>query len=232
MDERTDRPCLPRDTCRDCGTSDGMDWWVATYRARSASHQTRCHSCYLAYCRAGHARLNPRRSTSGRCSWCGFIAEVRNPSGRCSPCQRSWKRSAGTITPHSTRVYVASCPDCNSAFTRRRPASGQTRCPSCSAGRMRDISRRKNNRRRGARTAGSRYTLADVAERAGRRCHICGKTVDMRRPGTHPMGPTVDHLVPISAGGPDSPSNVGLAHRTCNVRRGAGGTVQLILVAA
>jgi 5-methylcytosine-specific restriction endonuclease McrA len=51
----------------------------------------------------------------------------------------------------------------------------------------------------------------------------------MSLPGTHNMGATIDHLVPVSAGGKDSLSNVRLAHRSCNCARGVGGSVQLML---
>lgn len=48
-------------------------------------------------------------------------------------------------------------------------------------------------------------------------CGICGKPVDKRLPGTDPMGPTIDHIIPISRGGhPADLSNLQLAHRCCN----------------
>ena len=44
------------------------------------------------------------------------------------------------------------------------------------------------------------------------------------------LGATVDHLVPIAAGGLHTWDNVALAHRRCNLKRGAAGIVQLRLV--
>lgn len=90
-------------------------------------------------------------------------------------------------------------------------------------------SRRRYERRK-ANTVGRRYRLAEVAERDGYRCHICGKRVDMTLSGRHPMGPTADHLIPVSAHGGDQPENIALAHSTCNVHRGVGGVAQLRLV--
>lgn len=46
----------------------------------------------------------------------------------------------------------------------------------------------------------------------------------------HPKAPTIDHLLPVSAGGDDVRANVRLAHFICNSRRGSGGIVQLALV--
>lgn len=46
----------------------------------------------------------------------------------------------------------------------------------------------------------------------------------------HPRSASRDHLVPVSAGGTNDPSNMALAHLACNVSRGTGGNVQLQLV--
>jgi 5-methylcytosine-specific restriction endonuclease McrA len=91
--------------------------------------------------------------------------------------------------------------------------------------------RRQNARRRGA-TIGQHYTLRSVYERDAGRCHLCGKAVNISIPASQPLGPTIDHLVPLSAGGWDCSTNVALAHRECNVKRGAGGAAQLRLVVA
>jgi 5-methylcytosine-specific restriction endonuclease McrA len=64
------------------------------------------------------------------------------------------------------------------------------------------------------------YTLAEVAERDGYRCGICRVEVDMDLDGRLGMGPSIDHVVPISLGGDDTPANVQLAHRRCNSRKG------------
>lgn len=51
-------------------------------------------------------------------------------------------------------------------------------------------------------------------------CGICGKPVDKSLPGTDPMGPTIDHIIPIAKGGhPADISNLQLAHRQCNRKK-------------
>lgn len=52
-------------------------------------------------------------------------------------------------------------------------------------------------------------------------CHVCGQAVDMSLPYNDRMAPTRDHIVPRRAGGSHAPSNLKLAHRGCNSRRGA-----------
>lgn len=58
------------------------------------------------------------------------------------------------------------------------------------------------------------YRRAEIIERDGGLCHICGLLV--------PSGQEhLDHVVPISRGGADTPSNVRVAHALCNLRKHA-----------
>ena len=61
--------------------------------------------------------------------------------------------------------------------------------------------------------------LARVIERDGTRCHLCGQPVSMDK-RQHAKTPTLDHLIPKSRGGWWIESNLKLAHRDCNNRRG------------
>jgi 5-methylcytosine-specific restriction endonuclease McrA len=54
--------------------------------------------------------------------------------------------------------------------------------------------------------------LEDIATRDRWTCHLCGKRVTRKTW-------SLDHLLPISKGGPHLPSNVALAHRSCNSKR-------------
>lgn len=64
------------------------------------------------------------------------------------------------------------------------------------------------------------YTLAQIAERDGFRCGICGRKVDMALKFPHPRSPSVDHIIPLSKGGDDTKANVRLAHWGENLMRG------------
>lgn len=123
---------------------------------------------------------------------------------------------------------VAECSVCGTPFVRDKYQTSLKVCGEpCRKINARAAQNRKNSRRRGAKV-GDQYTIADVVKRDGNKCHLCGKRVDMSLPGIDRMGPTVDHLLPIAAGGLDELANVRLAHRSCNCSRGAGGTVQLM----
>ncbi|MFJ9374424.1 HNH endonuclease [Streptomyces sp. NPDC101455] len=65
------------------------------------------------------------------------------------------------------------------------------------------------------------YTLAEIAARDGYLCALCGLTVDMAIASPLPDSPSIDHIFPISVSRDDTRSNVQLAHRRCNVAKGA-----------
>jgi hypothetical protein len=79
--------------------------------------------------------------------------------------------------------------------------------------------KREKARRRSHRRAGEDFTLREIAERDGWRCHLCGDRVPDRQYEARDKDPTIDHLVPISHGGPHTRDNVALAHNRCNWER-------------
>lgn len=133
--------------------------------------------------------------------------------------------------PHSKLTYKV-CGDCGVAiavYLKGSAPTGWAYCPIHRAARRSAVNRRKSAKRRGARI-GPSFTTRQIAERDGWRCHLCRRRVPDRRYAARPMDATVDHLVPISAGGPDTPENVALAHLVCNQRRSTRGKAQLRLL--
>jgi len=85
--------------------------------------------------------------------------------------------------------------------------------------------RRARRQRRRARLRGvssEPYALSDITERDGWDCHLCGTPVDPLCGWPDRQCASIDHVVPISKGGPDVLANVRLAHWYCNTIRGAG----------
>jgi hypothetical protein len=193
--------------CVDC-QGPTLDWWAARSGYENAGGAVRrCESCYLAYCRELYHR---RRRAAGF-----------QPRPKADPNKK-----------HKRQPRRRTCRICSVEYVVGDGWSNGFHCSdSCVTRAKSDRNRRKNVKRRTARReAPSSYTLHQVAERDGWRCHICRKRVDQRLSGTHKLGPTIDHLIPLSDGGSDDMQNVALAHRSCNCARGVGGVVQLMLI--
>lgn len=77
--------------------------------------------------------------------------------------------------------------------------------------------RRMLERNNGGRV--ERFDRLEIFERDGWRCQMCDKRVDRRLRHPHPMSASLDHIVPIAAGGEHSRRNVRLAHLRCNLSK-------------
>lgn len=63
-------------------------------------------------------------------------------------------------------------------------------------------------------------TAAEVYERDGWRCGLCGGRVPKSKRYPHPKSASLDHIVPVSLGGTHTLANVQLAHWECNRLKG------------
>jgi len=175
-------------------------------------------------------RRRLERIPCSRCGWL-FQPHITNQMYCSQACVSGHPRA-------SRVVHYGECPDCGKNYTcsavGRNPGSG-FRCKPCGAAHKRELWRQKNRKRKLAAKQRDplvgHYTLKSLAERDGCRCHLCGKAVNMSLSGLHRLGPTVDHLVPLSSGGTDDAVNVALAHRICNIKRQDHGPAQLRLIA-
>jgi 5-methylcytosine-specific restriction endonuclease McrA len=155
--------------------------------------------------------------------------------------ERTARRLAHRVADHN-RLQLA-CRQCGNAIPastkgRRRSRYCSTRCSrraSTRRSRLRSRPGKKHTSR--ARKIGVPYrydiTPKQVYDRDRWRCQLCGGRVLRRLFGTnHEDGPSIDHIVPLSAQG--SPghvwSNVQCAHRRCNSAKGARPSGQLRLV--
>jgi 5-methylcytosine-specific restriction endonuclease McrA len=89
--------------------------------------------------------------------------------------------------------------------------------------------RRRRARRRGVES--EEFLDIEIFERDKWKCQICRRRVrrDVKYP--HPLFPTIDHIIPLSQGGPHARANVRLACWHCNHHRGnRGGSEQLMLI--
>lgn len=195
--------------CTRCGR-EGLSWsWGRGW----------CNSC-----------ANIERGFAAPCAVCGrmlAIATTSRVSPVCRPC-RAEKRNADGIGERPPPVVP--CIGCGTLVDRgKNVRSDLVRCVPCRRRAISEVNRRKNTARR--RTKAGRFSVFDVGDRDGWRCHLCRKAVNSALSGMHPRGPTIDHLVPVSLGGEDVLSNVSLAHRECNVRRGVNRAPAQLLLA-
>ncbi len=93
--------------------------------------------------------------------------------------------------------------------------------------------RRMANRKREALKLGNnheRYIDAHIFERDNWMCGICGQKINKRLKNPNPRSKSIDHIIPLTKGGADSPINLQAAHLQCNIGKGAKNIGQLRLV--
>lgn len=86
------------------------------------------------------------------------------------------------------------------------------------------IRARARHKRRTLEADGEVIDLYQLAERDEWQCKLCSMPVDQNnkhsRGNLHLMGPSLDHIIPVSKGGSHTWNNVQLAHFMCNSLRG------------
>lgn len=139
----------------------------------------------------------------------------------CRPGPRKWCTAECRQAHNGKR---GKCADCGTPLADNR----RTYCLVCGAERKRSTDaacRRKYRQKYGrsfrarARHHGVDYEPVDrlvVYRRDGWRCGICQRKVDRGLKAPHPMMASLDHVVPMSRGGPHTYANVQCAHHLCN----------------
>lgn len=213
------RPTYPGQ--RTCGRACGVEL------RRSSPSIRRCIRCAKSF----------ESTAPGRVNFCSPECRSPKPSTQCFACGKTHD-PAGTEPSGSDACRAELKRRVNAAFVAmRRPCvcgavlgCARNKCDACVASSKRAAKRRRRAHKRGALS--ERYTLAEIARRDRFRCHICRQRVAMTKVVPDPHAPTIDHLVPLSAGGDDVRSNVRLACFICNSTKGAGtvpGGEQLLL---
>lgn len=170
-------------------------------------HRIRCDACKTVACRwkGCDERIHCRKA------WCDAhrlqMREIRRdrPGSVCAEAECSRPvRARSVCNMHYKRILQAE------GRVASRPRSDKKR----------DSDQRRRARMAGAPTGGSVF-LADILERDGTLCRLCGEPVDMTLVYPNPFSKSVDHVIPLSRGGAHDPSNCQLAHLRCNIQKGA-----------
>lgn len=122
--------------------------------------------------------------------------------------------------------YYLECEECGRMFfSSFERITCSRKCGNRRSNRLKHVKRDKKLRENGKVYE---ISLQRLSERDRGVCHLCGGMVDfddyhIRKDGTWVCGesyPSIDHVLPVSKGGTHTWSNVKLAHRGCNAKRG------------
>ncbi len=223
-------------------------------RARRANRLCVMHDARLRL--HGSTEIPPRINP---CKGCGTPVQRSSVTGkdpvRCPPCQREHRnelkrqRRQAEAGVALQALAPLTCITCKAEF-RRKSLVGVAPifCPPCGSEQKRLVDRLwvENNRDRARATArrishrrrarkrsaeSERFDDIEVFERDGWRCQICRRRVRRNVEWPHPLFPTLDHVVPLSDGGPHTRANSRLACWKCNNKRNRrGGDEQLALI--
>lgn len=154
-------------------------------------------------------------------SYCGACAAARRDESR----RRGWERSNAQQklrrleAPKPSKTAI--CAECGAPFAPRH--GGHLYC--------RYACGKRAEKRRSPGYDKPRTPMAELLFRYGRLCWICGKAVDPARHWPDLMCPSIDHVIPRSAGGGDQVENLRPTHWHCNSRRGAGRSLEQLPLA-
>jgi hypothetical protein len=206
--------------CMTCGRN---------FTARNA--RKRCDAC-LACADCGATVNHANGLGDRRCSQClqrrrtvrdmaRAIRTLRSGIIRTERAQQRVQRAAVTLPSRR-------CIHCDTEFAPR--VATQKYC--CRQHMQSFLAHNANARRRARKTKAFRAIVyrRQIAIRDGWRCQICHKRIDPTRVFPHPLSFSLDHILPLAAGGTHEPANVQAAHFLCNSTKGEGGQDQLRLI--
>jgi len=169
--------------------------------------RTWCASHYSQWKTTGEVKpFGYKWAERGECKVCGKPCTKRGRRDYCSSACQVIVSRIGEIPPQTIP-----CGRCGADIHLGTPVTG--------GGRKGRIDRATCDDCKRTREIGQTTTAADLAERDGTDCSICGETVDMKVSYPDLQSASVDHVVAYSRGGSHDPSNLALSHLVCNIRK-------------
>ncbi len=182
------------------------------------------------------------------CIACG--AEVANKrfgplALRCRPCDLANRRLEHTPVPLPPPI---ACIDCGQLVPSVVHSHGRKRCNPCgkkytlrrqyeldaqTPGRRRRWQRSSRHRRRVRlqQRPFEKFHNEEIFDRDRWVCGICKTRISRKLVWPHPRSVSLDHIIPVSQGGPHTRANCRAAHLICNtIRNNKGGGEQLALI--
>lgn len=177
---------------------------------------------------------------TGYCADCGAALGGQRRRGRCEGCTQADLRRRGCESArltaealHRAAGRVTACEECNVEFCPLYGHSNCALCQVCRAARDRKQKRIHRMKRKAAERGvhAERVDPIRVFERDRWRCHLCGcRTPKAKRGTCDDDAPELDHLIPLSKGGPHTYANTACACRRCNREKADRPLGQLLLV--
>jgi len=181
--------------------------------ARSAAQEARRAAREAEHAQRRVDELNAAAARYRSCQQCGDHFWAADTTGRqrfCgADCRSAWHQ------PPPAPELIKTCLSCATTFATIHP----------NARYCQDQCRRRAGKKGITETRRRRLhkSLAPLRDRVvalfGRRCHICGYTITTEPDHADPDSLTLDHVVPLAAGGSHDISNLRPAHRLCNSAR-------------
>ena len=185
--------CVKNKPHRYSPVSSGVYWWVMRWKGWTERRQ------------------------ETECGWCkSLFVTVTGKKYCCQNCSRL-STNAGYVDRYESVAVpgVFVCELCGRGIRCKSILQAKKYCKVC----RKRVDRANGCHRKRTRMRGLPYepiNKAKLFERDEWQCKICGDAVDRELDGNDPMGPTIDHIMPIAKGGGHIWDNVQLAHRTCN----------------
>ena len=182
------------------------------------------------------------------CTGCGRPGGKRRDWTRCEACLAEDRRRkasdanrAAAEAMHRAAARVTTCAECQTTYCRlygnkEKRFGGRVQLCSAACQESRRIAgKRVAKSTRAARKRGDgkaeRIDPLAVFARDGWRCQLCKRKTPKAKRGTcADDAPELDHIVPLSKGGPHSLTNVQCACRACNNEKGSKPLGQLLLI--
>ena len=195
---------------------------AAEYQSHATRNCKQCNAqfestarlfCSEGCCRQYHTAKLQKRRAAGECKkqYCCTVCGAKGTRIQCSDHCRAIARAG-------------KCESCGCAVKKTGP---QRFCEACAKARK-NRSDNVRGRQRRAKTKTVRVTMTprEIWERDGGRCGLCLRKIDIGRKWPDRMALAIDHIIPLSKGGEDTPENLQATHAKCNGRKNNKGGSQ------
>lgn len=155
-----------------------------------------------------------------QCEWCDRLFDNSGTAKKyCSDdCMIKARRQRDTDkrVPRTIQWEQRQCKLCNKSFYANA-ARKRKYCTEYCSGKAAKLRRRAKKKKQFVEDV----NIGLLYKRDKGNCQLCGRKVNRDVDWNHPLAPTIDHIIPICAGGKHSYKNTQLAHRHCNTKKGS-----------